>query len=48
MAPGGLGVNTGSTLQVIEVEAPATRSAGIRVADVDELVDKLRNEARVI
>ena len=48
MTPEGLGVNTGSTLQVIEVEAPATRSAGIRVADVDELVDKLRNEARVI
>jgi len=48
VTPEDLGVDTGSTLQIVEVEAPATRSAGIRVADVDELVDKLKNEARVI
>lgn len=46
--PDELGVDTGSTLQIVEVEAPATRSAGIRVSDVDELIDKLKNEARVI
>ncbi|RUT76953.1 electron transfer flavoprotein subunit beta/FixA family protein [Marinobacter sp. NP-6] len=48
MTPDELGVDTGSTLEVVEVEAPATRAAGIRVADVDELIDKLKNEARVI
>ncbi|SNC62587.1 electron transfer flavoprotein beta subunit [Marinobacter sp. es.048] len=48
VTPKDLGVDTGSTLQIVEVEAPATRSAGIRVADVDELVDRLKNEARVI
>jgi len=31
-----------------KVEAPATRSAGVKVADVTELVDKLKNEAKVI
>ncbi|MFL1456352.1 electron transfer flavoprotein subunit beta/FixA family protein [Marinobacter sp. GN3S48] len=46
--PDDLGVNIDSTLKMLEVEAPATRSAGVRVADVDELVDKLKNEARVI
>ncbi|WP_420390340.1 electron transfer flavoprotein subunit beta/FixA family protein [Marinobacter sp.] len=46
--PDDLGVNIDSTLRMLEVEPPATRSAGVRVADVDELVDKLKNEARVI
>lgn len=46
--PEDLGVSIDSTLKMLEVEAPATRSAGVRVADVDELVDKLKNEARVI
>ncbi|MEK9925955.1 MAG: electron transfer flavoprotein subunit beta/FixA family protein, partial [Alphaproteobacteria bacterium] len=27
---------------------PAARTAGIKVADVSELVDKLKNEAKVI
>jgi len=31
-----------------KVEAPATRSAGIKVTSVAELVDKLKNEAKVI
>jgi len=30
------------------VEAPASRQAGIKVADVAELVNKLKNEAKVI
>ena len=34
-----------STLKVVE---PAKRKAGIKVADVKALVDKLRNEAKVI
>lgn len=31
-----------------KVEPPAERSAGIKVASVDELIDKLKNEAKVI
>lgn len=33
---------------IIEVMAPPLRTAGVKVASVDELVDKLRNEAKVI
>ncbi len=36
------------TIEMLEVNEPAARSAGVKVADVSELVDKLRNEARVI
>ena len=35
-------------LKTIKVEEPAKRSAGVKVADVAALVDKLRNEAKVI
>ncbi len=43
-----LGVNTASTLTIVKVEAPATRIAGIKVKSVAELVEKLKNEAKVI
>ena len=43
-----LGVDTASRLKVIKVEEPAARSAGIKVNSVAELVDKLKNEAKVI
>ena len=46
--PEDLGVSTASTLSTVKVEAPAARSAGIKVKSVDELVDKLKNEAKVI
>ncbi|MDM7857230.1 electron transfer flavoprotein subunit beta/FixA family protein [Thiopseudomonas acetoxidans] len=46
--PDALGVSVGSTLKTLKVEAPAQRSAGIKVKDVAELVDKLKNEAKVI
>ena len=46
--PETLGVSTESTVTTLKVEAPATRSAGIKVKDVAELVDKLKNEAKVI
>jgi electron transfer flavoprotein beta subunit len=42
------GVNLSSNVQFLKVEAPATRKGGIKVADVAELVDKLKNEAKVI
>lgn len=48
VSPDALGVSTASTTQVLKVEAPATRSAGIRVKSVAELVEKLKNEAKVI
>ena len=46
--PEDLGVSTASTLSTVKGEAPAARSAGIKVKSVDELVDKLKNEAKVI
>lgn len=43
-----LGLDLSSKLKIIEVNEPAERQAGIRVGDVDELVDKLANEAKLI
>ena len=43
-----LGVDVSPRLTVIKVEEPEARSAGIKVADVGELVNKLKNEAKVI
>ena len=43
-----LGVSAISRTNVLKLEAPAKRKAGLRVKTVDELVDKLRNEAKVI
>ncbi len=42
------GVDTTSKLSVVEVNEPPKREAGIVVKDVAELVEKLRNEAKVI
>ncbi|MFQ3219416.1 MAG: electron transfer flavoprotein beta subunit [Paraglaciecola sp.] len=42
------GINLTSNVKVLKVEPPAQRKGGIKVADVAELVDKLRNEAKVI
>ncbi len=46
--PADLGVDVTPRLTTLKVAEPAKRSAGIRVADVAELVNKLRNEAKVI
>ncbi|MES2662209.1 MAG: electron transfer flavoprotein subunit beta/FixA family protein [Pseudomonadota bacterium] len=43
-----LGVSLKSSLKRQKVEEPAKRQAGIKVASVEELVNKLRNEAKVI
>ena len=43
-----LGVDTTARLKLVKVEEPAARSAGIKVGSVSELVDKLKNEAKVI
>ncbi|AEP30039.1 electron transfer flavoprotein beta-subunit [Glaciecola nitratireducens FR1064] len=42
------GVDMTSKVTVLKVEAPAQRSGGVKVADVAELIEKLRNEAKVI
>ena len=43
-----LGVDIKPRLTVVKVEEPAAREAGIKVADVKELVEKLKNEEKVI
>jgi electron transfer flavoprotein beta subunit len=43
-----LGVDISPRLVTLKVEEPAKRSAGVKVADVATLVDKLKNEAKVI
>ncbi|MGQ4276558.1 electron transfer flavoprotein subunit beta/FixA family protein [Pseudidiomarina sp. E22-M8] len=43
-----LGVSVSRTVKLLKVESPAERSAGVIVSDVAELVDKLKNEAKVI
>ncbi|SDS10872.1 electron transfer flavoprotein subunit beta/FixA family protein [Pseudomonas oryzae] len=48
LTPDALGVSTASSVKVLKVEAPAARSAGIKVKSVAELVEKLQNEAKVI
>jgi electron transfer flavoprotein beta subunit len=47
-SPADLGVEVTGHLAQVSVEPPAERQAGIKVEDVDQLVDKLKNEAKVI
>jgi electron transfer flavoprotein beta subunit len=46
--PGDLGVDVAPRLTTLKVAEPPKRQAGIKVADVAELVAKLKNEAKVI
>ena len=48
MEPGDLGVDIAPRLSTLKVEEPPKREAGIKVETVAELVDKLKNEAKVI
>jgi electron transfer flavoprotein beta subunit len=48
MKPEELGVDTTSRLKVISVEEPPKRGGGVKVASVDELISKLKTEAKVI
>jgi electron transfer flavoprotein beta subunit len=48
MTPEELGVEVTPRVTTLKVEPPAERKAGIKVADVAELVEKLKNEAKVI
>ena len=46
--PVDLGVDPSPRLKTLKVVEPKSRSAGIQVPDVSTLVDKLRNEAKVV
>ncbi|MCW7552710.1 electron transfer flavoprotein subunit beta/FixA family protein [Endozoicomonas gorgoniicola] len=46
--PEALGVSVSSTITTVKVEPPTQRTAGVKVSSVDELVEKLKNEAKVI
>ncbi len=48
LTPEALGVDVTPRLKTLEVSEPPRRSAGVKVPDVATLVDKLRNEAKVI
>ncbi len=47
-SPADLGISVGSRVKLLKVEPPAERQGGVKVGSVDELVDKLKNEAKVI
>ena len=46
--PADLGVDVAPRIKTLKVSEPPKRSAGIKVADVAALVDKLKNEAKAI
>ena len=48
LKPDALGVDVAPRLTTLKVAEPAKRQAGARVADVTQLLDKLRNEAKVL
>jgi electron transfer flavoprotein beta subunit len=48
LSPADLGVDVTPRVEILQVVEPPPRQAGVIVASVAELVDKLRNEAKVI
>ncbi|QQP91627.1 electron transfer flavoprotein subunit beta/FixA family protein [Skermanella rosea] len=48
VSPADLGVDPAPRLKTLKVVEPPKRSAGVKVKTVQELVDKLKNEAKVI
>ena len=46
--PADLGVDVTPRLTTLKVEEPPKRQGGVKVADVAALIDKLKNEAKVI
>jgi electron transfer flavoprotein beta subunit len=48
VTPDDLGVDVAPRLVTLKVEEPAKRQGGVKVGSVEELVDKLKTEARVI
>src|SRR5438309_8692654 len=48
LKPDALGVDVAPRLTTLKVSEPPKRKAGVKVADAAALVDKLRNEAKVV
>ena len=48
MKPGDFGVDIAPRLEILKVAEPPKRKTGVRVADVADLIGRLRNEAKVI
>jgi electron transfer flavoprotein beta subunit len=48
VTPEELNVDIRSDLEAIQVNEPPKRKAGVILSSVDELLDKLKNEARVL
>jgi len=48
VSPADLGVDIAPRIKLVKVAEPPARAGGVKVADVNELVAKLRNEAKVI
>ena len=48
VTPDELNVDIRSDMEVVRVDEPPKRKAGVILSSVDELLDKLRNEARVL
>jgi electron transfer flavoprotein beta subunit len=48
LTPASLGVDVAPRLQILKMSSPPTRKAGVRVPDVAALVDKLKNDAKVL
>ena len=46
--PADLGVDVTPRLVTLKVSEPPKRKAGVKVTDVAELINKLKNEAKVI
>lgn len=47
-SPDDLGVDVSPRIEVLRVIEPPARAAGVKVSSAEELVEKLRNEAKVI
>lgn len=43
-----LGLDTEPRILIEEINAPIERAGGVLVQNVDELIDKLKNEAKVL
>jgi len=48
LKPDALGVDVTPRLKTLKVEEPPKRKSGVKVADAKALIEKLRNEAKVI
>lgn len=48
LTPQDLNVEIKSDLEIVQVTEPPKRNAGVILSSVDELIDRLKNEARVV